>query len=196
MVNFAAFRRFYREVRTDFWLSVVALIGVVATDVLSGLLVAVFLSVVLVVYRASRPYLAVLGKVPNQRGNYTSLERNPDNEKIPGLLILRLDAPLFFANANVARSHVLAVLAACDPPPKAILFDIGASYTLDITCLDMLSSLVSELREAQIEILLSNVRGPARDKLRLSGLMDRIGEEHIYLSIDSGVQDFLKHHQP
>lgn len=194
MVNFSALKRFYREVRTDFWLSVIALIGVIATDVLSGLLLAVFLSVILVIYRASRPYLAVLAKVPNQPGNYSNLERNPGNVKISGLLILRLDAPLFFANANVAHSQVLSAINACDTPPKAVLFDIGSSFTLDITSIDMLKSLINDLHDRHIEILLAQVRADARDKLRVSGLTDPIGEENIFLSVDSGVQQFLKKH--
>jgi SulP family sulfate permease len=194
LLDFTALKRFYREVRTDFWLSVIALVGVLATDVLTGLLIAVGLSVVVVVYNASRPSLALLGRVPGQPGNYSDLERHPENERVPGLLILRLDAPLFFANANVARTQILNLVAASDPPPKAVLFDIGASSTLDITSLDMLRRLINDLEESHVEILLAQVRGPVRDKLRISELMDQIGENHIYLSVDSGVQDFLKRH--
>jgi MFS superfamily sulfate permease-like transporter len=194
LVRLGPLKRFYRECRTDFWLSVVALVGVIATGVLSGLLVAVFLSIIIVVYRSSRPYLAVLGKIPTLPGNYGNLERHPEYERIPGLLILRLDAPLFFANANLARTQVLNLLVASEPPAKAVLLDIGSSNTLDITSLDMLRSLVSDLDDAQVEILLADVRGPVRDELRISGLMDQVGEKNIYLSVESGVQDFLNHH--
>jgi MFS superfamily sulfate permease-like transporter len=161
---------------------------------LSGLLIAVFLSVVVVVYRASRPYLAELGRIPSQPGEYGSLDRHPENERIHGLLIVRLDAPLFFANANVARSQILKLVAATDPPPKAVLFDISASSTLDITSIDMLRSLVSDLEGYGVETLLAQARGPVRDKLRISGLMEIIGENHIYMSLESGVQDFLNRH--
>lgn len=194
LVDFKALKRFYREFRIDFWLSIIALVGVIATDVLSGLLVAVFLSIIMVVYRASRPYLAVLGKVPTQPGNYGSLERHPEYERIPGLLILRLDTPLFFANANVAKMQVLNLVATSEPPAKAVLLDIGSSNTVDITSLDMLKSLVSDLATAHLEVLLAQVRGPVRDILRISGLIDSIGEKRIYLSVDSGVQDFLNRH--
>jgi MFS superfamily sulfate permease-like transporter len=194
LVDFRALKRFYREFRADFWLSVIALVGVIATDVLSGLLVAVFLSIIVVIYQASRPYLAVLGRVPTQPGNYGNLERNPGYERILGLLILRLDAPLFFANANIARTQVLNLLASSEPPAKGVLLDIGSSNMLDITSLDMLKSLVSDLHDAHVEVLLAQVRGPVRDKLRVSGLMDRIGENNIFLSVDSGVQDFINRH--
>lgn len=191
LLDFASLKRFYREFRIDFSLSVIALVGVIATGVLSGLLIAVFLSVIVVVYRASRPYLAELGKIPSQPAEYSSLERHPENERVPGLLIVRLDSPLFFANANVARTQILKLVAATDPPPEAVLFDVSASSTLDITSIDMLRSLVSDLEAVGVKVLLAQARGPVRDKLRISGLMDRIGENHIYMSVDSGVQDFL-----
>lgn len=194
LVDFRPLKRFYRECRSDFWLSVIALVGVIATGVLSGLLVAVFLSIIIVVYRSSRPYLAVLGKVPSLPGNYGDLQRHPEYERIPGLLILRLDAPLFFANANLARTQVLNLVAASEPPAKAVLLDIGSSNTLDITSLDMLKSLVSDLGDAHVQFLLAQVRGHVRDELRVSGLMDQIGENNIHLSVESGVQDFLNHH--
>jgi MFS superfamily sulfate permease-like transporter len=191
LVDLRPLRRFYRECRSDFWLSMTALIGVIAAGVLAGLLVAVFLSVIIVVYRSSRPYVAVLGKVPLLPGTYGNLERHPEYERIPGLVILRLDAPLFFANANVARTHILNLVAASQPPAKAVLLDIGSSNTLDITSLDMLKSLVGDFHDAHVEVLLAQVRGPVRDELRVSKLMDQIGEKNIYLSVDSGVQAFL-----
>jgi high affinity sulfate transporter 1 len=194
LVDLKPLKRFYRECRSDFWLSVTALVGVIATGVLAGLLVAVFLSIIIVVYKSSRPYLAILGKVPSLPGNYGSLERHPEYEPIPGLLILRLDAPLFFANANVARTQVLSLVAASKPAAKAVLLDIGSSNTLDITSLDMLKSLVGDLHDTHVEVLLAQVRGPVRDELRISGLMDQIGEKNIHLSVESGVQDFLDRH--
>ena len=191
LIDFGSLRRFYREFRIDFWLSVIALVGVIASGVLSGLLIAVFLSVIVVVYQASRPYLAELGRIPSRPGEYSDLVHDPENERIPGLLIVRLDAPLFFANANVARTQILKLVAASDPPPKSVLFDIGATSSLDVTSIDMLRSLVSDLDNAGISVRLTQVKAPVRDKLRISGLMDRIGETHISMSVDSGVQDFL-----
>ncbi|HUO41343.1 MAG TPA: sulfate permease [Methylomirabilota bacterium] len=194
LLDLAALRRFYKEVRPDFWLSVIALFGVILTGVLAGLLIAVFLSVILVVYRVSRPYLVELGGIPSHPGEYSDLERHPENQRIPGLIIVRLDAPLFFANANVARTQILKLVEASDPPPKAVLFDIGSSSTLDISSIDMLRNLLESLETKQVQVSIAQPRGVVRDKLRVSGLMDLIGESHIYLSVDSGVRDFLSKH--
>ena len=193
LLDVNALKRFYIEFRRDFLVALIALIGVITVDLVSGLLIAVFLSVVLVVYAASRPHLAVLGMVPDQPNNYSDFAHHPEVKVIPGLLILRIDAPLFFANANIARSQVLNAIATSSPPPKAVLFDVSATSMLDVTSLDMLERLFSDLETAKIEFLLAHVRAPVLQKLRLSGLIDRIGENHIYLSVDSGVQHFLSH---
>jgi len=194
LLDVRAMKRFYSEFRRDFLVALIALIGVITVDLVSGLLIAVFLSVVIVVYAASRPHLAVLGMVPEQPNNYSDFAHHPEVKVIPGLLILRIDAPLFFANANIARSQVLSAIATSSPAPKAVLLDVSATNMLDVTSLDMLERLFSDLETAQIEFLLAHVRAPVLQKLKLSGFIDGIGESHIYLSVDSGVQDFLSHH--
>ena len=191
LLDIGSLKRFYREYRTDFALSVIALVGVIVTDVLSGLLIAVFLSVVMVVYSVSRPHVSELGEIPSHPGDYSSITRNAENQRVPGMLIVRLDAPLFFANANDARTQILKLVSTTDPPPKAVLFDMSTSNILDITSIDMLWSLVNDLEGVHVKVLLCHVLGPVRDKLRISGLMDHIGESHIYPSVGSGVQDFL-----
>jgi MFS superfamily sulfate permease-like transporter len=156
-------------------------------DVMRGPILAVFLSVVMLLYRASRPYIAVLGQRAN--GEYSDLDRHADAQLIPGLVILRLDAPLYFFNANVARSQILAQTAS-DPPPRAILLDLGASADLDIGTADMLRDLYSDLRNNQIDLLFAQVRGSVRDRMWRTGLLEHIGEDHLYASIAAAVAAF------
>jgi MFS superfamily sulfate permease-like transporter len=144
----------------------------------------------IILYRASRPYVAVLGKVPGQVATYGDVARHPENVQVPGLLIVRLDAPLYFLNANVARGQILDLARGGDSPPKAILFDLGASADLDIASLDMVKNLVRELDEASIDVLLAQVRGKVRDRLRKAGVMADIGEDRIYLSVAAAVCDY------
>jgi SulP family sulfate permease len=190
LMDVAELKRFYASNRVDFVLAVVALFGVLTTDVLTGLLIAVFLSLLIILYRASRPYVAVLGKVPGQVATYGDLARHPENVQVPGLLIVRLDAPLYFLNANVARGQMLDLITASQPPPRAILFDLGASGDLDVASLDMLKSLVRELEERGVDVLLAQVRGRVRDRLRKAGVMAEIGENRVYLSVPAAVDDF------
>jgi high affinity sulfate transporter 1 len=190
LMDVAELRRFYASNRADFVLAVVALFGVLSTDVLTGLLIAVFLSLLIILYRASRPYVAVLGKVPGRSATYGDVARHPENARVPGLLIVRLDAPLYFLNANVARGQILDLVAAGQPAPKAILFDLGASADLDVASLDMLKNLVRELEERDVDVLLAQVRGKVRDRLRQAGVMAEIGENRVYQSVPAAVHDF------
>jgi high affinity sulfate transporter 1 len=190
LMNVPELRRYYASNRSDFVLAMVALLGVISTDVLTGLLIAVFLSLVIILYRASRPYEAVLGKVPGEVAAYGDIARHPENLRVPGLLIVRLDAPLYFLNANVARGQILDLVASSEPAPVAVLFDLGASADLDIASLDMLKGLVVELDEMGVDMLLAQVRGGVRDRLRQASLMAEIGEDRIYLSVAAAVHDF------
>jgi len=190
LMDVAELKRFYGSNRVDFVLAMVAMFGVLTTDVLTGLLIAVFLSLLIILYRASRPHVAVLGEVPGQVATYGDVARHPENAQVPGLLIVRLDAPLYFLNANVARGQILGLVTASQPPPRAILFDLGASADLDIASLDMLKNLVRELEEAGVDVLLAEVRGKVRDRLRKASVMADIGENRIYQSVPAAVNDF------
>ena len=191
LFNFAEFRRYYRQRKTDFVLAVTALVGVLSTSVMVGLAIAALLSVVMLLYRASRPYIAILGK--RASGEYGDIGRHADAQPIPGLVILRLDAPLYFFNANVARTQILAQID--DTPPRAILLDLGASADLDIGTSDMLRDLNSDLRQANIDLLFAQVRGSVRRRMRLTGLFDHIGEDHIFLSVAAAASNFEQRDQ-
>jgi sulfate permease, SulP family len=194
LLDVAELRRYWTWRRTDFVIAVVALFGVVLTTVLIGLVIAVLLSVLFLLYRASRPYVASLGRVHGYRATYGDLQRHPDAEPIPGLVIVRIDAPLYFFNANVARTQILGLLEARPDPPRGLLIDLAATADLDVTTTDMLFELVDDLETRSIEVLLAQVKSSVRDRLRRTGLLARIGEDRIYLSVGSAVTDFGRRH--
>ncbi|MDD1639862.1 MAG: SulP family inorganic anion transporter [Methanomicrobiales archaeon] len=191
LLNVAGLRRYYATHRTDFWLAVTALLGVIVIGILEGLVIAVVLSLIIVLYRASRPGLAVLGKVPGQDGTYGDIIRAPENESIPGLLILRLDAPLFFFNANVARKGILDLVSA-GKDLRALILDIGATADLDLATVEMLRELVDTFRERKIELIFAHVRGPVRDRMGITGLRDHVGDGNIFPSTESAVQEYRR----
>ena len=190
LMDVGELRRYAATRRTDFILAMVALVAVVTTTVLVGLVVAVLLSLMLVLYRASRPYVARLGKLSGERATFVDLERHPEAEEIPGLLMLRIDAPLYFFNVNVARSAILEAVAGSDPRPSAVLLDIGATADFDVTTADIVRQLIGELHDQSIEVSLAQVKGPVRDRMRRMGLMEMVGEDRVYLSVAAAVQDF------
>jgi MFS superfamily sulfate permease-like transporter len=134
-----------------------------------------------------RPYRAILGKSPN--GEFNDLERHADAQPIPVLVILRLDAPLYFFNANVARAQILTQTTT-DPNPHAILLDLAASADLDIGTADMLRDLYSDLCANQIDLHFAQVRGSVRDRMVRTGLLEHVGEDHFYASLATAVATF------
>jgi MFS superfamily sulfate permease-like transporter len=103
--------------------------------------------------------------------------------------MLRIDAPLYFFNVNVARSAILEAVAGSDPRPSAVLLDVGATADFDVTTADIVRQLIGELHDQSIEVSLAQVKGPVRDRMRRMGLMETVGEEHVYLSVAAAVVD-------
>ena len=190
LIDIGELHRYWVWRRTDFAVAIAAMVGVLLTTVLTGMLVAVLLSVVLLLFRASRPYVAALGRMPGYRATYGDLARHPEAEPVPGLVIVRLDAPLYFFNANVARTQILELVHADAAPPSGVLIDLAATADLDVTTMDMLFGLVRELHAQSIDVLLAQVKSSVRDRLQRTGLLEEIGEDRIYMSIGSAVTDF------
>jgi sulfate permease, SulP family len=182
------FRRYYAERRAEFWLGLATLLGVIVIDVLPGLVIGVLAMLLLVVYQASRPHVGVLGRVPGAPGAYGDIGRHPGYQPIPNLLVLRLEAPLFYANASLVRDQIKRLVGAADPVPKAVVLEAGANPDLDITSTEMLEQLVESLRGAGVDLVLADVRQPVVDMMRRSGLAAKVGEDHIYHTIDEAVR--------
>jgi SulP family sulfate permease len=196
LIDIGEMRRYWRWRRTDFLIAMTAMVGVLLTTVLAGMVLAVLLSVMFVLYRASRPYVAALGRMPGYRATFADVARHPEAEPVPGLIIVRLDAPLYFFNANVAKAQIIDLVAASQPSPHGVLLDLAATADLDVTTTDMLFELVADLRARSVEVLMAQVKGTVRDRLRKTGLMDSLGEDRVYLSVGSGVNDFLRRWPP
>jgi SulP family sulfate permease len=184
----AEMRRYYELQRLEFWLALATLLGVITIDVLPGLVIGVGAMLLLVIYRASKPQIGSLARVPGEPGAYGDIGRHPDYERIPGVLVLRFESPLFYANATPVRDEIKALVGACDPPPRAVVLDAGANDRLDVTSADMLTTLVSTMHSAGIDVALADVRQPVVRMARRSGLAKRLGDDRIFHTIDEAVQ--------
>ena len=116
--------------RTEFWLGALALAGVLLIDVLQGMIIGVVASLVYVIYRSSRPHVSSLGRVPGVPGAYADLTRHPECTPVPGVLIVRADGVLYFANALTIRERVKAMIEEMQPPPKTVIIDASAQDQL------------------------------------------------------------------
>jgi high affinity sulfate transporter 1 len=173
--------------RTEFWLGWLAFAGVVLYDVLAGMLIGLVASTLLMVYRSSRPHLAVLGRAPGVPGKYQDVDRHPGSTPVPGVLIVRLDAPLYYANALTVSDRVLEAVETADPRPRAVVFDATALDSLDITSAEMLEKLVAKLRAEDIDLVAAEVHAPVLAFARRTGLLAALGEDHIYPTVDAAV---------
>ena len=173
--------------RVEFWLGVLALAGVLLIDVLQGMIIGVVASLVLVIYRSSRPHLSSLGRVPGVSGAYSDLTRHPENIPVPGVLILRLDGQMYYANALTVRDRVKALVEEADPLPRAIILDAAAQDEIDVTSTDVLKGLIKELRAKGIAVYLADVHAPVLELSRRTGLLELIGEDHVFPTVDAAV---------
>ncbi len=184
-------KRLYNTHRLDFVMAVIAMLGVLLFDVLPGLLIAIQLSLLLLIYQASLPRLSVMGVLPNGEG-FGDIIENPGSTEIPGLLIVRPNEIIFFANAEPLRERILLLATTVTPPPQAVIIDLELSERLDTPALDTLSELQKDLAQHHIEIMLSRVHQKARQALERSGLVERIGEEHIFRKTADAVRYFTR----
>jgi sulfate permease, SulP family len=150
--------------RPDFIAAVAAMAGVLVFDTLPGLVIGVVVSLLLLLYRASRPHIAVLGQVPGMPGQYGDVQRHPENERAPGIVVLRVEGGLFFANADTVRDAVR--VHAARPGIRAVVLDAETAPYIDVSAARMLVQLTADLRRSGVELVVARDVGQVRDVLR------------------------------
>ena len=174
--------------KTEFGLALLTFFGVVLVDVLQGMIIGLLASLLLVIYQSSRPHLAILGRVPGVADAYADLQRHPEIVPVPGILIFRLDAQLYYANALTVRDQIKNILEGSDSLPRAVLFDAINQNSLDLTSAEVLMGLVKELHAKGIGLHVAGAHTPVMEFARKTGLVDQIGEGHFHRTMDEAVQ--------
>jgi MFS superfamily sulfate permease-like transporter len=192
LLNYREMRRFFLASRVDFAMGLAALLGVVFSDPASGLILAVFLSLGVVLYRTTLPRIAVLGRVHGKPHEFVDVARRSDVGLVPDMVVLRLEAGLFYANANEIRRAVEAEVEKRKPTPKGLLLDLGATGFVDLTSIDMMVELVREMNRQSIVVILAHVVGQVRDQLAKADALDEIGATNMVPTLASGVARFAE----
>lgn len=184
-------RRLWAVHKGEFAIALACLLGVVFVGVLQGIIVAVILAILQIFVGAWRPHSAVLGK-PEGVSGYHDLERYPDATRIPGLLMIRWDAPLIFANANLFRDFVRGLVAQTDPTPMWVLVAAEPIRDVDTTAAEMLVNLDLELNAVEIHLVFAELNDPVRDRIERYGLYETLDRRHFYPTITEAVEEFYK----
>lgn len=193
IIDLGALVVFFRVRRSDFVLSVVALLAVAALGVLPGIAVAVAVAILDFVRRAWRPHDAVLGRAAGVKG-YHDLTRYPEAKQVPGLLLFRWDAPLFFANADTFRERVMDLVDDARPPIQRVVIAAEPITDVDTTAAEMLEELHAELGTRGAGLAFAELKDPVRDRLERYGLPERIGRDLFFPTVGVAVKAFLEHY--
>ena len=193
LFEFADLRRIFRIQPWEFWLSIVCFIGVAVFGVIPGIGIAIVIAVIEFLWDGWRPHYAVLGRVDGVRG-YHDIKRYPAARRVPGLVLFRWDAPLFFANAELFHQRVLEAIAQSSTPVRRIIITAEPVTSIDVTSADMLAELEHALTESGIELRFAEMKDPVKDKLRRFELLERFGASNFYPTIGSAVDAYLQEH--
>ena len=186
-------RRIFRIQRWEFWLSIVCFVGVAVLGAIPGIGLAVVIAVIEFLWDGWRPHSAVLGRVDGIRG-YHDLKRYPDARLIPGLVLFRWDAPLFFANAELFQERVLEAVESSPTPVRRIIVAAEPVTSVDVTSADVLAELEQTLRASQIELRFAEMKDPVKDKLKRLELLDRLGAGVFHPTLGAAVDAYLAEH--
>jgi len=190
MVKVKEMQHLYRVRRLDFILAIVALLAVLTIEILQALLFAVIISLFALVWHASQAKLAVLGRVPRTM-SFSDVRRDPKNYTLPGLLMVRPENDLFFANANAIKEEIIHQVNASADPVKVVIIDMGSSSDLDVSSADMLIALHKELRQRNVRFTLSQMIAPVSEILERADARNEIGERDIYHSTVEAFTDYF-----
>ncbi len=190
LIDLDAVRRLRYVRRSEFELAIVSFAGVAFVGVLAGIGLAIVVSLLNVVRRAWRPHDAVLGRVHGLKG-YHDVTRYPGTQRIPGLVLYRFDAPLFFANADYFRSRVRSLVGAAGPGLRWFVVAAEPITDVDATAAEMLEGLDRELEAAGVELAFAELKDPVRERLVPYGLAERIGRHRFFPTVGAAVRAYL-----
>lgn len=189
LIDAAEFRRLARFRRSELFLAVATTVAVLGFGVLYGVLVAIALSLMDTLRRIARPHDSVLGYVPGVAGMH-DVDDYPDARPVPGLVVYRYDAPLFFANAENFRERALAAVEAADGPVEWFVLNAEAQVDPDLTAVDALEQLRRDLTARGIVFAMARVKSDLRDDLVAAGFIDRVGADRIFPTLPTAVEAF------
>ncbi|WP_011296877.1 MULTISPECIES: SulP family inorganic anion transporter [Cupriavidus] len=193
LFEFADLRRIFRIQQWEFWLSMACFAGVAVFGAIPGIGLAVALAVIEFLWDGWRPHYAILGRADGVRG-YHDVERYPNARRVPGLVLFRWDAPLFFANAELFQTCVMQAVEGSPTEVRRVVVAAEPVTSVDVTSADMLRELDKTLDERGIELHFAEMKDPVKDKLKRFELFDHLGQDVFHPTVGAAVDDYLSDH--
>ncbi|WP_375307611.1 sulfate permease [Bradyrhizobium sp. A11] len=184
-------KRIYRIQRWEFWLTVLCFVGVAVFGPIPGIGLAVAVAIAEFLWDGWRPHSAILGRAYGVKG-YHDITRYPDARLIPGLVLFRWDAPLFFANAEFFKERILAAVETSPTPVRWLVVAAEPVTSVDVTACDTVAELDEALKARGIELCFAELKDPVKDKLKRFGLYAQLGEAQFFPTIGSAVSSYLE----
>ena len=191
LIEITDLRRIYRIQQWEFWLSIVCFIGVAVLGVIPGIGLAIAIAIAEFLWDGWRPHSAILGRANGVKG-YHDITRYPDARRIPGLVLFRWDAPLFFANAEFFKERVLDAVAESPTPVRWLVVAAEPVTSVDVTAADTIAELDEALHARGIEFCFAELKDPVKDKLKRFGLFAQVGENYFFPTIGAAVSSYLE----
>jgi high affinity sulfate transporter 1 len=193
LIEIADLRRIYRIQQWEFWLSMACFAGVAVLGAIQGIALAVVIAVIEFLWDGWRPHFAILGRAEGVKG-YHDVKRYPRAERIPGLVLFRWDAPLFFANAELFQERVLDAVASSPTQVRWVVVAAEPVTSVDVTAADILAELDDALRAADIELHFAEMKDPVKDKLVRFGLFTRFADGRFHATLGEAVHAYRDTH--
>jgi len=184
-------KRIYRIQQWEFWLSMVCFVGVAVLGVIPGIGLAIAIAIAEFLWDGWRPHSAVLGRAHGVKG-YHDITRYPDARQIPGLVLFRWDAPLFFANAEFFKERVLDAVAKSPTSVRWLVVAAEPVTSVDVSAGDTVAELDEALHAQGIELCFAELKDPVKDKLKRFGLFSQLGEQYFFPTIGAAVSSYLE----
>jgi high affinity sulfate transporter 1 len=191
LIEVADLKRIYRIQQWEFWLSIVCFVGVAVLGVIPGIGLAIAIAIIEFLWDGWRPHSAVLARAHGVKG-YHDITRYPDARRIPGLVLFRWDAPLFFANAEFFKARVLDAVATSPTPVRWLVVAAEPVTSVDVTASDAITELDEVLHAQGIEFCFAELKDPVKDKLKRFGLFTQLGENYFFPTIGAAVSRYLE----
>jgi sulfate permease, SulP family len=191
LFKLSTLKQLWRGDRAEFVVAIAAILGVLGSGLLRGVMIGAIISLVQLLRTASRPHVAFLGRIPGTR-RFSDRQRHPDNELIPGVLIFRPESGLIYFNVDNVCESILKRVRAESPPPTLVVLDLSAAPRVDMQSAHALAGMADELTTQGIRVQAVEPRSSVRDRLRSEGVDSKLGGVNRFTSVADAIEDFQK----